>query len=781
LPARDIGRSDWRIVEALSRLLQLASGHLVSVFQEAGEVDFVEVASRALWALEDDTGATELAMQLDYRIGHLLVDEFQDTSPSQVKLLEKLTSGWEAGDGRTIFCVGDPMQSIYRFRKAEVGLFLRVAEFGIGTLHLERLHLALNNRSCPAVVEWVDKAFSRIFPQHDHAASGAIRYREFVATRDTKARDGVFVHPLVADHETNSDALSRLEAEHIAVLIAAEQAKDRKRTIAVLVRSRSHLKALVTEIRAHHARLLFQAVEVEALAQRQAVQDALSLVLALLHRADRVHWLALLRASWCGMTLRDLYHLAADDHSATIWQLMQDEERLTGLSADGQKRLLHVREVIKEAFVHQGRQSLRRWIESTWMKLGGPECLWEAGDVRDVQAFFDLVEKQHALGRLSTPDLQDAMTKLYAAPDVKADGSVQFMTIHKSKGLQFDTVILPGLNRPPRNHDAALLLWEAVDMEGEDSGLIAAPFVPRHLKDDVPSTYDYLKGMESERAANETARLLYVAATRTVRSLHLFGAVKLGSEGDIKPLSNTFLGILWDSVVADFAAAAENPVALEDETSSSTSFIPELIRLPHCLVPEILKDSGGNQPDVVLGDKTDNNISAPDLEISIGILAHRYMEIIAREGLSTWPSGRIQSLKDVMERWLRQQGHTEQESRQGAATVTKILLTTIDSEHGRWTLQPRESAVSERSVTTLTNGVATTHIIDRTFIENGERWIIDYKSTQLDASLADAELSQQAERYRPQLERYAEVFRDEGLRIRKAVFFIATGRLAELD
>jgi len=246
------------------------------------------------------------------------------------------------------------------------------------------------------------------------------------------------------------------------------------------------------------------------------------------------------------------------------------------------------------------------------------------------------------------------------------------------------------------------------------------------------------------------------------------------------PLSNTFLDILWDSVAADFSTAVKNPVALEDETTSSISFIPKLIRLPHCFVPEILKEGDENQLDVVLGNGADIDIPEPGLEVSVGILAHRYMELIAREGLSAWLSGRIESLKDAMERWLKQQGHSEQEFRQGAATVTKILITTINSEHGRWVLQPHESAASEHSVTTLTNDVTATHIIDRTFIENGERWIIDYKSTDLAIEFSDSDLERQAESHRPQLERYATVFMEEGLPIRKAVFFLVLGKLIEL-
>ena len=95
---------------------------------ETGEADFSEIAARAIQALGEDGAPSNLALRMDYRIQHLLVDEFQDTSLSQIRLLNRLTAGWSEGDGRTLFLVGDPMQSIYRFRKAEVSLFIKAFE-----------------------------------------------------------------------------------------------------------------------------------------------------------------------------------------------------------------------------------------------------------------------------------------------------------------------------------------------------------------------------------------------------------------------------------------------------------------------------------------------------------------------------------------------------------------------------------------------------------------------------------------------------------------------------
>ena len=120
------------MLKALLVVLRLGAGELKFVFAERKAADYPEFAAAARQALGTPDEPTDTALALDARLRHVLVDEFQDTSEAQVRLLESLTAGWEAGDGRTLFLVGDPMQSIYRFRNAEVGLFLDVRDHGLG-------------------------------------------------------------------------------------------------------------------------------------------------------------------------------------------------------------------------------------------------------------------------------------------------------------------------------------------------------------------------------------------------------------------------------------------------------------------------------------------------------------------------------------------------------------------------------------------------------------------------------------------------------------------------
>src|SRR5690606_13020574 len=117
-------------------------------------------------------------------------------SQTQIDLLERLTSGWQAGDGRTLFLVGDPMQSIYRFRKADVGCFLRVKEHGLGDIRLTALELTNNFRSQANLVEWVNNTCGPVFPKKNHGGLGAITYTPSVPFNDGVEGVDAEFHPI---------------------------------------------------------------------------------------------------------------------------------------------------------------------------------------------------------------------------------------------------------------------------------------------------------------------------------------------------------------------------------------------------------------------------------------------------------------------------------------------------------------------------------------------------------------------------------------------------------
>ena len=133
------------------------------------------------------------------------------------------------------------------------------------------------------------------------------------------------------------------------------------------MRSRSHLAEIVPALKA--ANIPFRAVDIDPLKERPVVQDFLALTRALLHPGDRIAWLAVLRAPWCGLTLNDLATLTGSAQpvdgvlapdARTPWELLNDEMRISTLSVDGKARLRRLREVVAPAIAARRRQRARR-------------------------------------------------------------------------------------------------------------------------------------------------------------------------------------------------------------------------------------------------------------------------------------------------------------------------------------------------------------------------------------------------------------------------------------
>ena len=221
LPEPGYDDAEWEVLRALFTVLRLAVAELEVVFAERRVADYPRFAAAARAALGDPDAPTDTALALDARLRHVLVDEFQDTSDAQLRLIEALTAGWERGDGRTLFLVGDPMQSIYRFRNAEVGLFLDVRDRGLGAVQLERLALGVNFRSTVPIVDWLDQAFPRVLPAHDDVFRGAVAYLPVAASPDAATDGGVRIHAL--------HSASRLREARTVADIAAATARGNLR------------------------------------------------------------------------------------------------------------------------------------------------------------------------------------------------------------------------------------------------------------------------------------------------------------------------------------------------------------------------------------------------------------------------------------------------------------------------------------------------------------------------------------------------------------------------
>lgn len=772
LPDPRYPEAQWRILAALRTVLPVLAGELQLVFAAHGTVDHTEIALRALQALGADENPTDLALALDHRISHVLVDEFQDTSTLQFRLLEALTRGWSPGDGRSLFLVGDPMQSIYRFREAEVGLFLRARDEGLGQVPLHFLRLRQNFRSRQPLVEWVNQGFPGLLAQREDAAAGAVPFERAVPA-DTSSDGDIGVHAMVSEAPDD-----RAEAAAVAALVRSRLAEAPQETIAILLRARRQAAELLPALRA--AGLSWQAVDIEALARRPVVQDLLALTRALVREHDRIAWLAALRAPWCGLALGDLHALCADEPDAPLPALLADPARQAALPAESRARLGRAWPVLATALAQRARGSLRRRVESAWVALGGPAAAGSAAALDDAQAFLALVEEHEVAGDLPAMDqFEQALATLYARPDPSGDPRVQVLTIHKAKGLEFDTVILPSLHVGTGGQDQPLLLWTERPRLHGPPDLLLAPLKPAAEAAADP-IYAFVRTLIGEQLDHELGRVLYVAVTRAVRRLELFGW-----SGPNGPRAGSLLQRLWPVLREHFESAVTAP---EAGPAAGPADLPpaRLRRLPVDWQPPPLPAALSWSPvGLPLAGREEGPVEfrwAGEVARLAGLATHRLLQQVAEEGLEHWDEQRVAAAGDDMIALVRTYGAPAALAGEAAARAGEALARALADPQARWILGAQAEAAAELRLATAGPGGIVTRIIDRTFVDaDGSRWIIDYKTGWREGGDVDGFIEQEVTRYRAQLAGYAELLRAIDQRpLRLGLYFPLLARFREV-
>lgn len=772
LPAVRVDSGAWQMALHLSRLLPTLSAQLLLVFRKHGVVDHSHVAQSALLALGEDDDPTELALRLDYRIEHILVDEFQDTAITQYELLHKLTRGWGEHNAqhpqtpRTLMIVGDGMQSIYGFRGANVGLFLRARLEGFNGVQLRHLELRCNFRSQAGMVEWVNATFARAFPAEDDAARSQVRFSPAIAVRPPGR------HPAVAAHGFSGAAAREQEVGFICAAIASA-CDQHSGTIAVLGRNRSHLEPVIQQLKQMH--IPYAAPELDSLAQSPVVADLMTLCRSLANDTDRLAWAALLRAPWCALTLPDLLAVVGAG-SAPVWASMQQAARDGQLSDDGRQRLLHTITALRSARKQRDRLSLRVWVEQCWVALGGPGCVTDPQGLQDAESFLQLLEEAEAIGAgLDIQWLSSQVRKRFMASG-DPESRVQLLTLHKAKGLEFDQVIIPQLDRPPRRDDREILLWdEHTNARGERAFLLAAD---DHSEADAPSLYNYLRRQRRQKTLLENTRLLYVGATRAINQLLLTANVTpdagFGQYRD--PPAHSLLRSIWPAFEAQMHVH-ESPAAQHNVVAPRA--FPPLLRLrrPVHELSQYLPSTESTRVSPAVSPPTENH-----LEKSIGTVVH-----LALESLSTRAALPETAGSDDQQRWrialqrLGVWGDALDDALQQVLSAVNRCL----SPHGRgrWVLSSLHTAAhSEWGLTIVdATGQIRDIVIDRSFIDatTGERWVIDYKTSRpAPAEGIDAFTARQSAAHCEQLRCYRDAVRSlETAPLRCALFFTALGIL----
>lgn len=694
LPTKLFSHNQWDMLDAMFKLLPLLVAELQLVFSEHTTTDFIEIALQANTCLGEEN-PTDLTLYLDNQVRHLLIDEFQDTSISQFTLIERLIHGWEKNDGRTLFIVGDPMQSIYRFRQADVSLFLKAQKEGIGPVTLRSLKLSSNFRSNAKIISWVNQTCHHIFPSQESMEMGAIPYSASVSEKTSGSAE-------IKGFEAKDQAI---EAEHIANIIQ-NHPND---AIAILVSSRRQLQKLIPILKQH--KINMQGVDLQPLSETPLIETLTALTFFLLNPDDKHAFATLLLSPLCGIDYTSLETLFSQTTPYTFIAEIQTLP-IKDIDNDTVTRIKHICDILTYHIHFKYRKSFYEWVKDCFSDLSGEEIINTQEE--DINQFWEI------LYGLSLPldesQFKRQINRLYAQN--KTEAKVQIMTIHKSKGLEFDIVILPSLNYQGQNNQVPLLEWMDFLDSSHQRHLLFSPIKSSLEKEDKLS--QFIRLLDKEKSLYEKQRLLYVALTRAKTKLFLYSTSLDGKVSD-----NAFYSMLKNHLNFE-------PIKIDKEENKD---VIHFQRLPQAhfstsYVPPL-------HPKGYPYESKPQNERAQ----AFGTLIHEILYFMAEH-----PNQGINSASHT--KWLarlRELAYPQKDIQEALVKITKIIKKVLNCPIGQWILSSHPSAHNEYAISTQNAD----YVIDRTFIDKDVQWIIDYKTSAYTPNIP--------KHYVDQLENYADI------------------------
>jgi len=581
----------------------------------------------------------------------------------------------------------------------------------------------------------------------------------------------VQVHPVFGN---DKDLEARIGCEIIRHTLQANSDDQ----VAILVRGRNQLPELLAQLRL--AGIDYRAIEIDKLTDLPEVIEVLALTRAAVHPADRIAWLGLLRAPWIGLGWSDLHTLVAEERYATVPELLRDETRLARLSPQGRGAIEAALPTLERLTAPRPSLTLRDLIEDCWLALGGPAILPDRFAIDNVYRFFDVLAKHERHGSL---DDVAALESLLDLERVSTSGTarLQVMTMHKSKGLEFEHVLLYGLGRLPGKSGRSVLSWtDLPDPHGNERKIIS-PVGPRVEVENDP-VHRFIEQSENAKDRQEQARLLYVACTRARKTLHLVGHTLATAEGCKPPAKSSLLRMLWPAVEPAYSKAF-NPALVSEGATEEGMVEPVLRRFASPWRAPAIAPLPGPQ-----ARPTEEGVDEEQVEFYwvgteariAGTIVHRWLQALS-EGRVGAGADDTTTRDRITSRWLRETGIGEDMQADIVARVNDALEGILGDERGRWALEGDGHA--ELGLTGVYDGQIESVVLDRVRVDDdGTHWIIDYKTSTHEGGNLQGFLDAEIARYTPQLHKYAAIYSAwAGVRPRCALYFPLLRKFVEVQ
>ncbi|SFV65263.1 ATP-dependent DNA helicase pcrA [hydrothermal vent metagenome] len=665
LPSKNYQDNEWQILKDISQVLKLCLAELQIIFKKERITDYIEIHQNALNVLGESDNPSDLALYLDYKTQHILIDEFQDTSFSQYNLLEKLISGWQENENKSLFIVGDPMQSIYGFRQAEVGLFLKIAKEGIANIKPKYLTLNLNFRSTQAIVEANNLFFSKIFPKENNLNLGAISYTKSATTNTKKDNNAVVFHPFNPNEEEK-------QAHKIIEII---KKIPKNETCAILVRARTHLPEIIEALNKNN--INFETNKLHSLEEHWLVRDLLLLVQLILNPNDKITFLSILRSPWCGLTLEELL-LVSNNQNEPFWYFLQKKQ-----SSFNNKKLNYFLSAITPILIRKDTQLLSTLLVIICTRLDIKSYLNEI-ELKIQKIFIETLMLAEKNTDFSINQLKNILSEK-SIPSLES--KIKILTIYEAKGLEFDNVILPNLHKATKPNDKNIIAFS----KRLNNEFIISP-IKSNKEEKYNKIYNHIDAINNKKSQFEIMRVLYVAMTRAKSKLHLLSASKTNK--------NTLMHYLKPLFIEKFDELDE--ITQQEEITKTA--------------PPLKFCDFNNKPTL---QNIESKMSILDYQKNttkqdLGILIHHYLEFEIQPNI-------IKIKND-----LNNLGFLDDDITKYSQVIKKILDNTKNDNCGQWIFKKRDSTKTEITFYTPNHQA---FIIDRLFIEDNVLWIIDFKTS----------------------------------------------------
>lgn len=543
IPTVEMSQQDLQAMTCIGKALSDTYAILNQNFRSSGECDFIEITDIAIKIIENKDTKSALK-KLNEKYKHILIDEFQDTSSQHYRLIMNITDNWNNDKSRTLFLVGDKKQSLYLFRSAALGLFIKTKELGFGTLKMKNLEFLVNFRSAKSIVDWVNDVFSVSLPDSDDSNMGAASYTLAPPFSEQTYSDSINTIISAATDDTDED--ERKEAILIVDQIKCNLEQYPNEDNAILIRSRSYLRHI--DVALKQANLNYTGVDLVKLFERQPIIDLINLTTLTINPDDTISLLGFLRSPMVGVLQNDLFKILEQFESTdqTLFETINDPN--LKISLDCRERLNRFSLIFTEKRKMFLKTKFRYVIENLWLSLNGKHFTEDLQPL-DIESYFKLIERQEKCRTINDWDkFEKSLKKLYISPHPSSNKNIQVMTIHKSKGLEFDNVFIPGMGRSSRGGSKDIISW--IEYEHEGSPLFTMACKAKHGGENSPHLR-YIKSLVRDKEVFEMGRLLYVGCTRAVKRLYLYATLKKKGNYFVKPANTSLISFIYEAIEQD--------------------------------------------------------------------------------------------------------------------------------------------------------------------------------------------------------------------------------------